>query len=483
MPRNFVIVVFFLIYFSSLIIYKIGKFFFLKPQIQKILKKSNEIFSKIFEKSLKIPSFPSIDQILKGDTWTWDVLEFFVLFLVLKVFSRRRISFKQQKIIFLIIFNRLIRREVLKQFNFLVNSNLKRYSCKEILLFCCSIYCIIRFLKRKNQKNFTKEKRFYHLIMAIEINLFYLELSLGLALLLILYFQKFFSKKKPTYSGETFFAARVISSFIFANRFRILSGNFSRKKRLTYGLYLLYKFNLCHKEALNLFVQFRNYVYFRDRIYTRLRDPTETDIKQQFEKFCVVCRKEQLVPDFSKKLDCSHIVHAKCIHIWLTEQTGCPACTWPITFREREDPISRRKKTFQGIIRKPILGMFGFFFGYWNKKKINKDKKKKKSHIFFLPCLFPDTTNLLFWNFDENGTYKSENKLEYFRNLLKKTRKKYPNGFQITSVSLDAYFHILWIEERVSKLFPYSEQENLLTQKFINKREKFFNDQLKLETL
>ncbi|AFP65293.1 hypothetical protein CMESO_94 (nucleomorph) [Chroomonas mesostigmatica CCMP1168] len=468
LPKNYTIFAISGLYFSVLGVYKIVSIFSIHEKFKKEIKLSTKAAFTFFSQKIKISEI-NLENILKPNSWSWDILEFPLILGFLKTMTRRRITKLQRNAVINLIIHRLIKRTFLDKLNYLIKSNLINLGIESFVFYLLFFYSIIRYLKLKCLHYFIREKRIFHLLLAMEISIFSIELSSSLIEFLILYLYEKHFRKNWVYIDETSFGSKIISSFLFSNRFRILNGNFSRKKKMLFALFLIQKLSRCHNLLGKFFLDFRNFTNSRDNICNTLREPTEEDIKKQVEKICVVCREKQETPEFSKKLECKHIVHTKCIQTWLICQKGCPACSYPIVFYDGDfEEFFKKTSSDELNFENPFLNIICVFLGLGKKINTNKILQKKKNiNRFSLPCLFPKTTDLLLFNFTNCKKTELEDKQESFKLLFKKTHKKSPNGLQIFPKFSKEYFQIRWTEE---KIFSLSDS-------ILNEKKKFFKNQ------
>ncbi|KAK2195697.1 bifunctional Zinc finger [Babesia duncani] len=89
--------------------------------------------------------------------------------------------------------------------------------------------------------------------------------------------------------------------------------------------------------AKNLFGRIKMLIHYRHiakALYKRYPKPTEKEIENGVT--CIICR-DQLDED-SRKIECGHIYHLRCLKSWLFQHSTCPTCRAPI---ESEDDASQ----------------------------------------------------------------------------------------------------------------------------------------------
>ena len=101
----------------------------------------------------------------------------------------------------------------------------------------------------------------------------------------------------------------------------------------------------------DLYWTFRNF-HVRVRDFLRYRRVT-ADMERRFpnatsedlaraDHTCIICREDMPEGSHSKKLDCNHVFHMKCLRSWLERQQNCPVCRSPVV-ADRDRGVERRR--------------------------------------------------------------------------------------------------------------------------------------------
>lgn len=268
-------------------------------------------------------------------------------------------------------------------------------------------------------------RRTVNLIVGVEL----VSLTLSLKELII---DHFF-----TLANENFFDCRwtfiganelLLKSWISGqNLFSFISAlnNLSFSKKGVFKYYILRKAFQFGKELFQNFEEYNRYRKTQVCIKTIMEKPDEEDILSLSDNICIVCR-DDMLPDFSKKLPCRHVLHTICLQDWLRKQFGCPICMAPISTGMTKT-ANQKEESQKLSYTKTKVNILATATGLSKNIEIKDSVQFFKDNFISLPSLFPDFTNIFFWESPESKENKTKKKIKNFHVLYSKNIRKFGN--------------------------------------------------------
>jgi hypothetical protein len=181
-----------------------------------------------------------------------------------------------------------------------------------------------------------------------------------------------------------------------------------------YRIFLLMNIVRCISEIKENYLDLIRFRNTDIAINLWMKKPSLDNIEKLGDKLCAICLDEML-PDFSKKLHCTHIFHTVCLQDWLQRKFHCPLCRRTISSAMSEVFNVEKNSNYQNQSKKK-LNIIAAVTGFCrNDLNIQQDY-----HVIqkaeYLPSLNPTINDILFNchrkisisnpNFKEEGTFE-----------------------------------------------------------------------------
>jgi len=229
--------------------------------------------------------------------------------------------------------------------------------------------------------------------------------------------EKFFDGKWTFQGANELFLKTWISG---QNLFSFISAlnNLSISKKGVFKYYVLRRAFQCGKELFQNFEEYNRYRKTQVCIGKILEKPKEEDIIGLSDNVCIVCR-DDMVPEFSKKLPCKHVLHTLCLQDWLRRQFGCPICMTPIStgmIKTTKQNEESQKLSYN----KAKINIIATATGLSRNIEMKDSLQYFRNNFESLPSLFPDFTNIFFWESTNNRENRTKKKIRNFHFLYSK---------------------------------------------------------------
>jgi hypothetical protein len=218
----------------------------------------------------------------------------------------------------------------------------------------------------------------------------------------------------------------------------------SISKKGVFKYYVLRRAFQCGKELFQNFEEYDRYRKTQVCIGSIMENPDEEDISGLSDNVCIVCR-DDMLPESSKKLPCKHVLHTLCLQDWLRRQFGCPICMTPIS-TEMVKTAKQEEESGKLSYNKAKINIIATATGLSRNIEIKDSLQYFKNNFVSLPSLFPDFTNMFFWESYNSEENKTKKKIKNFRFLYSKNIQKFK---KCTKLYVNKkYLKNTWIECR-----------------------------------